>query len=91
MAVSVKIWRKQLNEALLLFLKAIGAIKCFTRLKKKRTKIHRLRSTATNDIVDENREVNQGHRVELNIRGRGRGTRVAGVRGKLPARRDCIC
>ena len=50
--------------------------KCFTRSKKKRTKIHRL-STATNDIVDENREeVNQGHRVELNIRGRGRGTEL---------------
>ena len=67
--------------------------KCFTRSKKKRTKIHRL-STATNDIVDENREeVNQGHRVELNIRGRGRGTRVAGARGKskMPARRDFIC
>ena len=29
------------------------------------------------NIVDENREeVNQGHRVELNIRGRGRGTEL---------------
>ena len=58
--------------------------KCFTRFKKKRTKIHRL-STATNDIVDENREeVNQGHRVELNIRGRGRGTELPELEVKCP-------
>ena len=55
-------------------------------------KIHRLRSTATNNIVDENQEVNQDYRGGLNIRGQGRGTRVAGARGrgKVPARRDCI-
>ena len=51
-------------------------------------KIHRLRSTATNNIVKEN----QDHRGGLNIGGQGRGTRVAGARGrgKVPARRDCI-
>ena len=50
-------------------------------------KIHRLRSTATNNIVEENQEVNQDHRGGLNIRGQGRGTRVAGARGrgKVPA------
>ena len=55
-------------------------------------KSHRLRSTATNNIVEENQEVNQDHRGGLNIRGQGRGTRVAGARGrgKVPASRDCI-
>ena len=54
-------------------------------------KIHRLhgrlRSTATNNIVEENQEVNQDHRGGLNIRGQGRGKRVAGARGrgKVPA------
>ena len=32
-------------------------------------KIHRLRSTATNNIVDENQEVNQDNRGGLNITG----------------------
>ena len=60
-------------------------------------KIHRLRSTATNNIVEENQEVNQDHRGGLNIRGQGRGKRVAGARGRGKvnasagaARRDCI-
>ena len=50
-------------------------------------KTHRLRSTATNNIVEENQEVNQDHRGGLNIRGQGRGKRVAGARGrgKVPA------
>ena len=50
-------------------------------------KIHRLRSTATNNIVEENQEVNQDHRGGLNIREQGRGKRVAGARGrgKVPA------
>ena len=40
-------------------------------------KIHRLhgrlRSTATNNIVEENQEVNQDHRGGLNIRGQAEG------------------
>ena len=50
-------------------------------------KIHRLRSTATNNIVEANQEVNQDHRGGLNIREQGRGKRVAGARGrgKVPA------
>ena len=77
------------DEALLLYLKAIGATNAL--LKKRKNRRHRLKSTNTDEIVN---EIEEG--INAPVRGRGargcRGTRSTGARGRgrVSARRDCM-